>query len=86
MMLRRFMLALFVVVCTSFTAFAQNQSASAPASADQLLKPQELDALVAPIALYPDNLLSLVLMVSTYPMEIVQADRWIKENKRTSRL
>jgi hypothetical protein len=50
-------------------------------STEQLLKPQELDALVAPIALYPDPLLSLVLMASTYPLEIVQAERWLNENK-----
>jgi hypothetical protein len=37
---------------------------------------------VAPIALYPDNLLSLVLMASTYPVEVVQAERWAKENKK----
>jgi len=35
----------------------------------------ELDALVAPIALYPDALLAQVLMASTYPLEVVQADR-----------
>jgi len=46
------------------------------------LKPEQLEALVAPIALYPDNLLALVLMASTYPVEVVQADRWAKENKR----
>jgi hypothetical protein len=50
-------------------------------STDQLLKPEQLDALVAPIALYPDNLLSLVLMASTYPLEVVQADRWVTEHK-----
>jgi hypothetical protein len=37
------------------------------------LKPEEIEALVAPIALYPDTLLSQVLMASTYPLEIVQA-------------
>ncbi|GLC92937.1 hypothetical protein Tamer19_23450 [Cupriavidus sp. TA19] len=36
-------------------------------------KPEELEALVAPIALYPDSVLSQVLMASTYPLEIVQA-------------
>jgi hypothetical protein len=46
-----------------------------------LLRPQELDQLVAPIALYPDPLLSNVLMASTYPLEVVQADRWLKENQ-----
>ena len=46
---------------------AQAQSPSpAPAPADQMLKPEELDALVAPIALYPDTLLSQILMASTY--------------------
>src|SRR5215813_10362995 len=60
----------------------QNQSTSATVSGDQLLKAEELDALVAPVALYPDNLLSLILMASTYPLEIVQADRWVKESKK----
>jgi len=72
---------------TSVPALAQNQPAAPPAAApaatsgDQLLKAEELDALVAPIALYPDNLLSLVLMASTYPLEVVQADRWASSNK-----
>jgi hypothetical protein len=43
-------------------------------------KPEELEALVAPIALYPDSLLSQVLMASTYPLEIVKAARWVKAN------
>ncbi|HEX4409677.1 MAG TPA: DUF3300 domain-containing protein [Xanthobacteraceae bacterium] len=58
------------------------QQASAPdASAQQLLTAGQLDALVAPIALYPDALLSEVLMASTYPLEVVEADRWAKDNK-----
>ena len=53
------------------------------APADQpLLKPAELEALVAPIALYPDDLLSLVLMASTYPLEVVEAQRWFDANKK----
>jgi Protein of unknown function (DUF3300) len=56
-----------------------SQPASAPAQ--QLLTAGQLDALVAPIALYPDALLSLVLMASTYPLEVVQADRWASANK-----
>ncbi len=39
----------------------------------------QLEQLVAPIALYPDPLLSQVLMASTYPLEIVEADRWVRE-------
>jgi hypothetical protein len=47
----------------------------------ELLKPEQLEALVAPIALYPDELLANVLAASTYPLEVVQADRWLKERK-----
>jgi hypothetical protein len=47
----------------------------------QTLSQGELDALVAPIALYPDSLLAQVLMAATYPLEIVQADRFAKSNK-----
>jgi len=47
----------------------------------QLLSEGELDALVAPIALYPDALLAQILMASTYPLEVVQAERWAKANK-----
>jgi len=41
-------------------------------------KPEEIEALVAPIALYPDSVLAQVLMASTYPLEIVHAARWVK--------
>ncbi len=41
---------------------------------------QQLDELLAPIALYPDPLLSQVLMASTYPLEVIEADRWLKQN------
>ena len=59
------------------------QSQPAPAVPSQpLLKPEQLDALVAPIALYPDALLANVLAASTYPLEVVQADRWLTANKK----
>ena len=64
------------------SAAPSTQAPSTAPSTDQLLKPEELDALVAPIALYPDSLLSLMLMASTYPLEIVTADRWVKANKK----
>jgi hypothetical protein len=44
------------------------------------LSPEQLDSLVAPIALYPDPLLSQVLAASTYPLEVVEAARWLKQN------
>jgi hypothetical protein len=47
-----------------------------------LLGAAQLDQLVAPIALYPDPLLAQVLMASTYPLEVVQADRFAKANKK----
>ena len=46
------------------------------------LPPDKLDALVAPIALYPDPLLSQALMASTYPLEIVQAQQWLAKNSK----
>jgi len=42
---------------------------------------EQLDQMLAPVALYPDSLLAQVLMASTYPLEIVQADRFAKKNK-----
>jgi len=45
------------------------------------LTEEQLTQMVAPIALYPDELLSQILMASTYPLEVVQASRWVKQNK-----
>src|SRR5215471_402163 len=47
----------------------------------QAFKPEELDQLVAPVALYPDALLAQVCMASTYPLEIVMAARWQMQNQ-----
>ncbi len=55
---------------------------SQPAAGQPLLKEAELDQLLAPIALYPDPLLSEVLIAATYPLEVVQADRWAKANSK----
>jgi len=57
-------------------AAAGQQAAQKPAAGSQ----QEKDELLAPIALYPDALLSQVLMASTYPLEVVEAARWQKSN------
>ena len=43
---------------------------------------EKLEQLVAPIALYPDSLLSQAFMASTYPLEVVQAARWVKANPK----
>jgi hypothetical protein len=46
------------------------------------LTADQLESLVAPIALYPDPLLSQSLVASTYPLELVQAQQWIEQNKK----
>jgi len=46
----------------------------------QALAPNQLDDLVAPIALYPDPLVSQILVASTYPLELVQASQWLQRN------
>ena len=45
---------------------------------------EELAQMLAPIALYPDALLSQVLMAATYPIELIEADRWSKQNSQLS--
>ena len=54
--------------------------AAATVAPAQSLSPDQLDLLVAPIALFPDDLLSQVLMASAYPLEVVEADRWQQSN------
>jgi hypothetical protein len=44
-----------------------------------MFKAEQLDQLLAPIALYPDALLAQILMAATYPLEIVKADRWLQD-------
>src|SRR5690349_6242272 len=84
---RKAMLALAIILATPFAASAQAvtpQSTAAPPpqqSDASLLKPEQLDALVAPIALYPDALLANMLAAATYPLEVVTAARWTKEHK-----
>lgn len=59
-------------------AMAQDQPATAaPAT---VLAPEQLESLVAPIALYPDSLLSQVLVATTYPLEVVEAQQWLAQN------
>ena len=87
----KFLFALALLVAVPVTAAAQAPAASTappaqaqpsePESIQPLLKPEQLEALVAPIALYPDALLANMLAAATYPLEVVEADRWVKENK-----
>ena len=59
---------------------AQGQSPT-PSGPAQLIPADQLDSLVAPIALYPDPLLAQVLVASTYPLEIVQLQQWLNQHK-----
>ena len=45
------------------------------------IPPDQLDSLVAPIALYPDPMLAQVLAASTYPLEIIQLQQWLSKNQ-----
>jgi len=54
--------------------------AQAQAQAQRNYSQAELDQMLAPIALYPDPLLSQILMASTYPIEVVEAARWTRAN------
>jgi hypothetical protein len=85
-MVRSCIAALFLMGLQTIMVHAQTPAPQTPATSaldqsQQLLKPEQLDQLLAPIALYPDTLLAEILMASTYPLEVVQADRWATENK-----
>jgi hypothetical protein len=77
--------SLLASVMAVSTAYAQQVGAQPlPLAAQQAARPafrqQELDQMLAPIALYPDALLSQVLMAATYPLEVVEAARWSRAN------
>ena len=59
-------------------AAATPPATPATAPAAPLLSSGQLDQLLAPIALYPDPLLAQILAASTYPLEVVEAARWVK--------
>src|SRR5690349_641765 len=66
---------------TPYTFAQQPQTAGGSQDNSQkLLTPAQLDSLVAPIALYPDPILGQVLVASTYPLEIVEAGRWLSQH------
>lgn len=69
-------LALGLLVAFVAPVGAQDAPADKPP-----IKQEELEQILAPIALYPDSLLSQIFMASTYPLEIVEADRWTKPHK-----
>ena len=72
---RSILAALFVLLAAVPIAFAQTQRGYSQA---------ELDQMLAPIALYPDALLSQVLMAATYPEEVAEAARWARAHQGMS--
>jgi hypothetical protein len=66
---------LILFALSPLRAFAQDQPA------ERRFGQEELGQMLAPIALYPDSLLAQILMAATYPLEVVQADRWAKANR-----
>ena len=62
-------------------ALAQGSAQAQPA---YVFSQQELDQMLAPIALYPDALLSQILMASTYPLEVLEAARWSRDHPGVS--
>jgi len=81
----RFLLAGALLALAALATAQQPAAPAAPAAAKPAgesgeLSPEQLEQVLAPIALYPDDLLSQILMACTYPLEIVQADRWAKEH------
>jgi hypothetical protein len=82
--------SLIIIVCnvallpeSTLASMPPLEQASPSTSGSQVAKipPDQLDSLVAPIALYPDPMLAQVLAASTYPLEIVQLQQWLNGNK-----
>ncbi len=65
------------LILVPLQSLAQDSSYPEPS---EKYSPEELAQMLAPIALYPDALLSQVLMASTYPIEVIEADRWVRRN------
>jgi len=60
---------------------SNQQSANATDQQPAKIPADQLDSLVAPIAMYPDPLLGQVLVASTYPLELIQLQQWLEKNK-----
>src|SRR6266550_1776459 len=81
-MLRVGVLVGAVLLALVSTAPGHAQTQAAPGAGDY--SAEQLDQMVAPIALYPDDLLGQILMAATYPLEVVQADRWLQDPSNAS--
>src|SRR5438477_3951215 len=73
-------LAVACLLCCSHASAAPEPPPAVQGETVVQQSPDQLDQLVAPIALYPDALVAQILAASTYPTEIVAADRWVQGN------
>jgi uncharacterized membrane protein YgcG len=73
---------LFAVWPQNLPAYQDAQAPNQPAQEQQYAQqtPEELQQLVAPIALYPDSLVAQILAASAFPEQVVEADRWVQAN------
>ncbi len=71
------MIGALAIISTSAIAQDAPPPAAQAAQNSPALSPRQLDQLVAPVALYPDTLLTDILTASTYPLEVVEAERWV---------
>lgn len=71
-------LSIFVMLVLTSPAMAEDTGIT---EEPQTFNEEQLAQMLAPIALYPDELIAQVLLASTYPLEIVMADRWVQQNK-----
>ena len=74
------------IVLLVFALNALAQAPAAPGGAAPAPATNELDALVGPIALYPDDLVGIILPASTNPLQLVQADRFLDKRKADPKL
>src|SRR6185295_13170317 len=88
---RRLMQPVVAIFCTLAligpTPLLARPAPTTPVEDDTAVKipAEQLDSLVAPIALYPDNLLSQTLVATTYPLEIIQLQQWLEKNQNLAK-
>lgn len=73
------------VGCTTVPqAYANSTENYTAYAVDGFYERADLDRMLAPIALYPDSLLSHILIAATYPLEVIQAERWVERHQHWS--
>lgn len=83
---RNFLALLMIVAICPGNVFAHSSSEVQERALSSMetanpIPPEQLDSLVAPIALYPDSLLAQTLAAATYPLEIIQLQQWLAKNQ-----